>query len=88
MELTDFDTLTFDCYGTLIDWESGIFAGLKSLIHKPASEFDLASCWISRRHSQPGFGAIMNPGWQPNVAFRFNSMADFAKAHQQAVAKK
>ncbi|MEX3693149.1 haloacid dehalogenase type II [Paraburkholderia sp. BR14263] len=241
MELTDFDTLTFDCYGTLIDWESGIFAGLKPLIerattplsrdqvleaharhessqqkytpakryqellpivykrlaeewglpftheecmaygrsvrnwpvfedtvaalqylkqhyklvilsnvdnetfsysnarlqvafdaiftaedigsykpsprnfeymleklgergikkekilhtaeslfhdHKPASEFGLASCWIYRRHSQPGFGATMNPGWQPNVAFRLNSMADFAKAHQEAAAQK
>jgi 2-haloacid dehalogenase len=26
--LTDFDILTFDCYGTLIDWESGILAAL------------------------------------------------------------
>ena len=24
--LTDFDSLTFDCYGTLIDWERGILA--------------------------------------------------------------
>jgi 2-haloacid dehalogenase len=24
MRLSDFSTLTFDCYGTLIDWESGI----------------------------------------------------------------
>jgi len=23
MLLTDFDALTFDCYGTLIDWECG-----------------------------------------------------------------
>jgi hypothetical protein len=29
--LTDFDALTFDCYGTLIDWESGILEALKSL---------------------------------------------------------
>ncbi|WP_414442397.1 haloacid dehalogenase type II [Burkholderia sp. 22PA0106] len=38
MKLTDFNTLTFDCYGTLIDWESGIFTGLKTLIErvKPA----------------------------------------------------
>ncbi len=28
MNLTDFTTLTFDCYGTLIDWESGIAAAL------------------------------------------------------------
>jgi 2-haloalkanoic acid dehalogenase type II len=26
--LSDFDALTFDCYGTLIDWESGILAAL------------------------------------------------------------
>ncbi|TIP24703.1 MAG: haloacid dehalogenase, partial [Mesorhizobium sp.] len=24
MKLTDFKALTFDCYGTLIDWESGM----------------------------------------------------------------
>jgi 2-haloalkanoic acid dehalogenase type II len=24
MELTDFDALSFDCYGTLIDWETGL----------------------------------------------------------------
>lgn len=34
MKLTDFKVLTFDCYGTLIDWESGIFNGLEPLIAK------------------------------------------------------
>ncbi len=29
MQLTDFTTLSFDCYGTLIDWESGIAAALR-----------------------------------------------------------
>jgi 2-haloalkanoic acid dehalogenase type II len=28
-DLTKFDTLTFDCYGTLIDWERGILAELR-----------------------------------------------------------
>jgi FMN phosphatase YigB (HAD superfamily) len=28
MRLDDFDLLTFDCYGTLVDWETGILAGL------------------------------------------------------------
>ena len=32
MKLTDFKVLTFDCYGTLIDWETGMFEGLKPLI--------------------------------------------------------
>ncbi|MFQ5959704.1 MAG: haloacid dehalogenase, partial [Alphaproteobacteria bacterium] len=29
MRLTGFTTLTFDCYGTLIDWETGILAVLR-----------------------------------------------------------
>ena len=28
MKLTDFDALSFDCYGTLIDWETGLAAVL------------------------------------------------------------
>ena len=31
MQLTDFKVLTFDCYGTLIDWESGMIAALGPL---------------------------------------------------------
>src|ERR1700686_555170 len=29
MKLDDFAALTFDCYGTLIDWESGMLAALR-----------------------------------------------------------
>jgi 2-haloacid dehalogenase len=31
MKLTDFKVLTFDCYGTLIDWETGLFNSLRTL---------------------------------------------------------
>ncbi|HET7412190.1 MAG TPA: HAD family hydrolase, partial [Pararhizobium sp.] len=31
MRLQDFKALTFDCYGTLIDWETGITEGLTPL---------------------------------------------------------
>ena len=34
MKLTDFKVLTFDCYGTLIDWESGMVEALKPLVAK------------------------------------------------------
>lgn len=51
--------------------------------HKPANELGLASCWINRRHAKQGFGATMNPGTQPKFDFRFDSMGDFVKAHQQ-----
>jgi 2-haloacid dehalogenase len=30
IRFADFDALTFDCYGTLIDWESGISAGIRA----------------------------------------------------------
>ena len=32
MKLHDFKVLTFDCYGTLIDWETGIFNALQPLV--------------------------------------------------------
>jgi 2-haloacid dehalogenase len=34
MKLSDFKMLTFDTYGTLIDWESGIYNGLGPLLDK------------------------------------------------------
>ena len=34
MKLHDFKVLTFDCYGTLIDWETGIWNALQPLIAK------------------------------------------------------
>ncbi|MFQ8433556.1 haloacid dehalogenase type II [Amaricoccus sp. W119] len=51
--------------------------------HAPANRFGLANCWIYRRHDQKGFGATMNPGDTPKYDFRFNSMADLVKAHQE-----
>ena len=32
MKITDYKVLTFDCYGTLIDWESGIWDALQPLL--------------------------------------------------------
>jgi 2-haloacid dehalogenase len=34
MRLTDFKALTFDCYGTLIDWETGMMRALEGLAGK------------------------------------------------------
>jgi 2-haloalkanoic acid dehalogenase type II len=34
MQLGDFKVLTFDCYGTLIDWESGMIEALRPLTDK------------------------------------------------------
>ena len=32
LDFTRFDALTFDCYGTLIDWETGILSALRPLL--------------------------------------------------------
>jgi 2-haloalkanoic acid dehalogenase type II len=53
--------------------------------HQPANQMGLSSCWIYRRHSDSGFGATMNPGAMPRYDFRFTSMAELAKAHQEQV---
>jgi len=34
VKLSDFTTLTFDCYGTLIDWETGLLAELRPWLAK------------------------------------------------------
>jgi 2-haloacid dehalogenase len=35
MKLSDYKALTFDCYGTLIDWETGMVNGVKT-VDRPA----------------------------------------------------
>jgi len=32
LDFSHFQILTFDCYGTLIDWESGIFSALRPIL--------------------------------------------------------
>ena len=49
MRLGDFRVLTFDCYGTLIDWEGGIHAALQPLLRK-------ASDAIEREAALEAFG--------------------------------
>ena len=40
MKLTDFKVLTFDCYGTLIDWETGMVNALKPLTEAVSQPLD------------------------------------------------
>ncbi len=46
MKLSQFSTLTFDCYGTLIDWETGIYNALQPLLQsvhpRPSRDDSLA----------------------------------------------
>jgi len=36
----DFEVLIFDCYGTLIDWESGILSGIKPILSNHSIDLD------------------------------------------------
>ena len=55
MRLSDFKVLTFDCYGTLIDWESGMVAGLKPLtdrVARPLSRDEILEAHARHESSQ------------------------------------
>jgi len=67
--------------------KSDILHTAESLFHDhvPARRHGIANCWVYRRHAQKGFGATMDPGQAPEIDFQFDSMADLAKAHQEAL---
>lgn len=55
MKLSHFKALTFDCYGTLIDWESGMIAGLKPLtakVKRPLSRDEILEAHARHESSQ------------------------------------
>jgi 2-haloacid dehalogenase len=50
MKLTDFKVLSFDCYGTLIDWETGIWNALAPLVSAGAN--------VDRETALQTYGAV------------------------------
>lgn len=55
MELSDFDVLSFDCYGTLIDWETGILQSLRSCLrqtHQALSDNVILETFAAHEHDQ------------------------------------
>jgi len=45
--ITEFKALTFDCYGTLIDWESGIWDALQPMIAGSGSDLDRGTALLA-----------------------------------------
>lgn len=62
MKLTDFKTLTFDCYGTLIDWESGMVAGVEPLTSRVPRE--LTRDEILEAHARHESGQQAQTPWK------------------------
>jgi putative hydrolase of the HAD superfamily len=55
MRLSDFKVLTFDCYGTLIDWESGMLHALRPLtqrVGRPLSRNDILQAHAHHESAQ------------------------------------
>jgi 2-haloacid dehalogenase len=50
LDLGGFEALTFDCYGTLIDWETGIAAGLRAALGDDAQASDDELLELYARH--------------------------------------
>jgi 2-haloacid dehalogenase len=46
IDLDDFDVVTFDCYGTLIDWESGLVEALRPVLDAHGADADSESVLV------------------------------------------
>ena len=44
-DLGQIEVLSFDCYGTLIDWEAGILAGLRRALGDVAGDEELLEAY-------------------------------------------
>jgi 2-haloacid dehalogenase len=68
--------LTFDCYGTLIDWEAGILAALRSAIDGDvATDEQLLEAYASNE------AAAEAQEWRPYREILANSLADVCLFH-------
>jgi len=50
MDFSQFEVITFDCYGTLIDWETGILNAMRPMLEE--REVDLTDDEILEKYSQ------------------------------------
>jgi 2-haloacid dehalogenase len=75
-KFTDARVLTFDCYGTLIDWEAGILAVLRSAIEGDAATDEQLLEEYARSEA-----AAEAQEWRPYRQILANSLADVCLSH-------
>lgn len=88
MKLDDFQALTFDCYGTLIDWDSGIAAALRPAFEAAGVPFDEAEVLAAFADNEWRQQAATPGATYPevlaavylNLALRFNLPTDATAA--------
>jgi len=62
VDLSRFEALTFDCYGTLIDWERGILDAVRPILRLHGIAFD--DDWLLGLYATAEAGAEAGP-WRP-----------------------
>lgn len=63
IEPDGYEVLSFDCYGTLVDWEGGIVAGLRPVLHRhgvEASEEEILELHARTEHRLQSVSRIGN----------------------------
>ena len=82
-DLTGFKALSFDCYGTLIDWEAGLAADLEPITSRLAPDHE----WRTRRLAAvERFNAYSEQLWamQPSLAYDANLAEAFRRLADEA----
>lgn len=74
-----FDALTFDCYGTLIDWEAGIVAALRTVLPAGTGDGDDAEALLVEYANAEA--AIEAGGYRRYREIAGEAMAAVARAH-------
>ena len=62
MSINDFKVLSFDCYGTLVDWETGIHNALKPIMEKSAKK--ISDDEILQMHAKHAIMLEQNTPWK------------------------
>ena len=83
-----FEALTFDCYGTIIDWESGILAGVRIILeahdaddqddNRILEQFGLLEAVAETGAFRP-YRSVLE-----EVAFGFGEVFGFATSREEA----
>jgi 2-haloacid dehalogenase len=78
LDYAAFDALTFDCYGTLIDWEAGILAALRTVVPAGTDGADDETLLTEYANAE---SALEGGPYQRYRALAGQAMAAAARAH-------
>lgn len=62
IRLSDFDALSFDCYGTLIDWEGGLISGIRPVLENHGVEAADEEILALQARTESGLQSVSEKG--------------------------